>query len=159
MEKEEQPKKAKPAKTKINVYNRKASFEFNLLDEFDAGIVLLGSEIKSIRKGHATISDAYGYVNNGQVIIKNMHISPLQDAAVPHEPLRERALLLTKKEIRKIETEIKTSGITIIVEHLYEKKGMAKLKIRLAKGKKLYDKRDSIKAKDIKRDTDREMNY
>lgn len=155
----EQEKKPKKGKTKINVYNRKASFEFELLDEFDAGIVLLGSEIKSMREGNANIADAYCYLHNNQIIVKNMHISALNNAAVPHEPLRERVLLLTKKEIRKIANEVKVSGITIVIEHLYEKKGMAKLKIRLAKGKKLYDKRESIKAKDIKRDTDREINY
>jgi len=158
VETEKKPKKPK-YRPKINVENRKASYEYQLMDEFEAGMVLLGSEIKSIRKGNANISDAYCYLNNGQIIIKNMHISALQDAAVPHEPLRDRVLLLTKKEIKKIESKVKVSGISLIPTLLYEKKGMAKIKIRLAKGKKLYDKRESIKAKDIKRDTDREINY
>lgn len=159
METENKPKKPRKNRPKISVQNKKASYEFQLMDEFDAGLVLLGSEIKSIRLGNVNISDAYCYLNNGQIIIKNMHISPLQDAAVPHEPLRDRVLLLTKKEINKIESKIKTSGISLVPTFLYEKNGMAKIKIRLAKGKKLYDKRESIKAKDIKRDTDRETNY
>jgi len=148
-EKQKKPKKEK--KEQFSFFNRKASFEYALGDEFDAGIVLVGSEIKSIRNKNVNITDAYCYVNNGQVIIKNMHISPLKDAAVQHEPTRDRILLLTKKEIRKIEGEVKTSGITIIPTLLYEKKGLAKLKIRIAKGKKLYDKRESIKKKDLDR--------
>lgn len=151
-------KEEKKRKIGFHVVNRKASYEYELGDEFDCGIVLLGSEIKSIRKGDVNISDAYCYINNGQIIIKNMHISQLQDAAVQHDPIRDRPLLITKKEFKKIEAEVKTSGITLVPTLLYNKKGLAKLKIRLAKGKKLYDKRESIKKKDAERDTDRELN-
>ena len=156
MEPTEKPKKAKEPKKKINVYNRKASFEFELLDEFDAGIVLLGSEIKSMRDGRVSIAEAYCYLHDGKVIVKNMHIAQLKNAAVQHDPLRERCLLLKKKEVRKLQNEVKDSGITIVIEHLYEKKGLAKVKIRLARGKKLFDKRESIKKKDMERDLKRE---
>lgn len=157
MEPTEKPKKAKEPKKKINVYNRKASYEFELLEEFDAGIVLLGSEIKSIRDGRVSIDDAYCYLHDGKVMVKNMHIAQLKNAAVQHDPLRERCLLLKKSEVRKITNEVKNTGITIVIEHLYEKKGLAKVKIRLAKGKKLYDKRESIKKKDLERDLKREV--
>jgi SsrA-binding protein len=144
-------------KTKdISINNRKASFEFQLLDEFFAGIVLFGSEVKSIRAGNVSITEAYCYVNGGEVFIKNMHIQELKNAPVQHEPLRERKLLLTKKEINVIEAELKNQGLTLIATHMYNKKGLIKLKLCLAKGKKLYDKRESIKAKDIERDLKRE---
>jgi SsrA-binding protein len=141
---------------KISVNNRKASFEFELLEEFEAGIVLLGSEVKSIRAGNVSITEAYCYVNKSEVFIKNMHIQELKNSVTQHEPLRERKLLLTKKEIFKIETQLKNKGLTLVPTYLYNKKGLIKLKIRLAKGKKLYDKRESIKAKDIERDLKRQ---
>lgn len=141
---------------KISVNNRKASFEYELLDEFDAGIVLLGSEVKSIRQGQISISEAYCYINKGEVFVKNMHIPELKNSVAPHEPLRERKLLLTKKEIAKIELKLKNKGLTLVPTFMYNKKGLIKLKIRLAKGKKLYDKRESIKQKDIERDLKRQ---
>jgi SsrA-binding protein len=141
---------------KISIKNRKASFEFELLDEFDAGIVLLGSEVKSIRKGNVSITEAFCYINKGEVFIKNMHIQELKDAVNPHEPLRERKLLLTKKEISKIELKLKNKGLTLVPTYMYNKKGLIKLKISLAKGKKLYDKRESIKQKDVERDLKRQ---
>ena len=140
----------------ISIKNRKASFEFELLDDFEVGIVLLGSEVKSIRAGNVSITEAYCYVNKGEVFIKNMHIQELKNAPVQHEPLRERKLLLTKKEIYKIETQLKNKGLTLVPTYLYNKKGLIKLKLRLAKGKKLYDKRESIKAKDVERDLKRQ---
>jgi SsrA-binding protein len=140
----------------ISIKNRKASFEFELLDEFEVGIVLLGTEVKSIRAGNVSISEAYCYVNRGEVFIKNMHIQELKNAPVQHEPLRERKLLLTKKEINKIEIQLKNKGLTLVPTYLYNKKGLLKLKLRLAKGKKLYDKRESIKAKDVERDLKRQ---
>lgn len=145
----------KPAKH-VHITNKKASYEFHLMDEFDAGIVLFGSEIKSIRLGNANISAAYCYLNDKKLLIKNMHISELKNSVNTHDPLRERALLITKKEYRKIENNLKTSGITLVPTLLYtNKNGLAKIKIYLAKGKKLYDKRESIKAKDIQRDVQR----
>lgn len=143
--------------SKISVKNRKASYEYELLEEFDAGIKLVGSEIKSIRQGNVTISDAYCYVSNGEVFIKNMHISELKNAAIQHEPLRDRKLLLTKKEINKIIIKLKNKGLTLVPTYLYgNKRGLAKIKISLAKGKKLFDKRESIKKNDIERDLKRQ---
>jgi len=149
--------KEKKGTTKISVQNRKASFEYELLEEFDAGIMLFGSEIKSIRAGNASISESYCYVNNGEVFIKGMHIQNLKDAAVPHDPIRDRKLLLTKKEINKIIIELKNKGLTLIPTYLHNKKGLAKVKIRIAKGKKLYDKRESIKRRDIDKNMKREL--
>ena len=104
----------KKGTTKISVQNRKASFEYELLEEFDAGIMLFGSEIKSIRAGNASISESYCYINNGEVFIKGMHIQNLKDAAVPHDPIRDRKLLLTKKEINKIIIELKNNGLSAL---------------------------------------------
>ncbi len=151
-------KEKKIKTTKISVQNRKASFEYELLEEFDAGIMLFGSEIKSIRAGNVSISEAYCYINNGEVFIRGMHIQSLTDAAVPHDPIRERKLLLTKKEINKIIVELRNKGLTLIPTYLHNKKGLAKLKINIAKGKKLFDKRESIKKKDVERDLKREEN-
>lgn len=149
--------KEKKATTKISVQNRKASFEYELLESFDAGIMLFGSEIKSIRAGNVSISESYCYVNNGEVFIKGMHIQTLKDSVNPHDPVKDRKLLLTKKEINKIILELKNKGLTLVPTYLYNKKGLAKLKISIAKGKKNYDKRESIKKKDIERDTKREI--
>lgn len=143
---------------RISVKNRKASFEFKLLDEFECGIVLVGSEVKSIRQNGASINSAYCYVNNNEIFIKNMHISELKNSATQHEPLRERKLLLTKKEINKIATKLKNKGLTLIPTYLYNKKGLIKININLARGKKLYDKSMSIKTKDLERDKNRELN-
>jgi SsrA-binding protein len=142
----------------ISVQNRKASFEYHFLETFEAGIVLLGTEIKSIRQGGTNISDAYCYCSNNEVFIKNMHISPLKNAGEnQHDPLRIRKLLLTKKEIRKIIENLKNQGLTVIPVSLFtNKRGLVKIKVAIAKGKKLYDKRDSIKKKDIERDLKRE---
>jgi SsrA-binding protein len=146
-------------KRKINIKNRKASFEYEFLDNiFESGVILHGSEIKSIRQNGASINEAYCYVNNNEIFIKNMYISELKNAAKQHEPSRERKLLLTKKEINKIIIELKNKGITLIPICLYNKKGLVKINITLAKGKKNYDKRSSIRETDKKRDSDRELN-
>lgn len=143
----------------INVVNRKASFEYSFLEKFEAGIVLTGTEIKSIRENSANISDAYCYIKGGEIFVKNMHISMLKNAGdMQHEPLRERKLLLTKKEIRKIENELKNQGITMILVSLFTNKtGLVKMNVALAKGKKLFDKRNNIKEKQIIRDIAREL--
>lgn len=143
----------------INIYNRKASYEYSFVEEFSTGVVLLGTEIKAIRQTGANISAAYCYIKSGEMWIKNMHISTLKNGGDnQHDPLRERKILLTKKEIRKIENELKNQGLTVVLISLYENnRGLIKLNIALAKGKKLHDKRDSIKAKDNKRDLDRSL--
>jgi len=141
----------------VNIKNRKAKFEFHLQDNYVAGIVLLGSEIKSIRLSKVNMQDAYCLVENQQVWIVNLHISAYNNAGfVTHEPLRRRKLLLNKKEIQKIDKKLKEKGLTLVPTRLFtNNKGLAKIEIALGKGKKLFDKRNDIKQKDIKRDIDR----
>jgi SsrA-binding protein len=143
----------------INIRNKRASFEFHLLDKFTAGIVLSGTEIKSIRLGKASISEAYCYLVNQEIWVKNMDISEYaQGNRFNHLSKRERKLLLNKKEIKKIEGKLTDKGITLIPLHLYiSESGYAKLEISLAKGKKLYDKRESLKLKDTQRDLQRKL--
>ena len=143
----------------VDIQNRKASFEYHFLDTIEAGIVLFGTEVKSIRQNGASISEAYCYISKREMFIKNMHISMLKNIDDnQHDPLRERKLLLSKKEITKLENELKNQGLTVVPVSLYtNKRGLVKIKIALAKGKKLFDKRESIKSKDIKRETDRAL--
>ncbi|MGR3810865.1 SsrA-binding protein SmpB [Jiulongibacter sp. NS-SX5] len=143
----------------IEIKNRKASFEYHFIDTYTAGVVLKGTEIKSIRMGKVNISDAYCYFTNGELFIKNLNISPYDYGThYNHDPLRERKLLLEKKELRKLEAKMKDVGLTIIPTRIYvNEKGLAKINIALAKGKKLYDKRESIKAKDIERQEKRQF--
>lgn len=143
----------------VDIQNRKASFEYHFLDTIEAGIVLFGTEVKSIRQNGASISEAYCYISKREMFIKNMHISMLKNVGDnQHDPLRERKLLLSKKEITKLENELKNQGLTVVPVSLYtNKRGLVKIKIALAKGKKLFDKRESIKSKDIKRETDRAL--
>lgn len=141
----------------INIKNRRASFEYSFLDTYVAGISLTGSEIKSIRQSKANIQDAYCYFNNGELFVKNMHIAPYEQGAYAnHTPLRERKLLLQKRELRKIESALEEKGLTLIPIRLFiNDKGLAKLQFAVAKGKKLYDKREDIKEKDVKRELSR----
>lgn len=156
MENKEKNKSVKKLLKNFEIKNRKASFEYSKIESYTAGIVLYGSEIKSIRQGNASISEAYCYVNNEEVFIKNMHISALPHAVTPHDPIRERKLLLNRKEINKIDNHLKNQGITLIPTVLYSKKGLAKLEIIVAKGNKMYEKRENIKKKDIERELKRE---
>ena len=138
----------------ISIKNRKAEFEYFLLTTYSAGIVLSGTEIKSIRAGKANITDAYCSFENGELWVHNMHISEYANGSYNnHEPKRDRKLLLTAKEIKKLTTKLNERGMTIIPTLLWiNEKGYAKLDIALARGKKMYDKRESIKAKDNKRE-------
>ncbi|WP_247235838.1 SsrA-binding protein SmpB [Telluribacter sp. SYSU D00476] len=142
---------------KVNIENRRASFEYFFLETFSAGMMLTGTEIKSIRQGKANLQDAYCLFMGEELFIRNMHISPYTEGThYNHEPLRDRKLLLTKRELRRLNDKLKDQGLTIIPVRLYTSdRGLAKLEVALAKGKKLYDKRESIKEKDIKRETDR----
>ena len=137
----------------IEIKNRKASFEYFFIDTFTAGIVLKGTEMKSIRMGKASISEAYCLFMNGELFIRNMNISVYElGTHYNHEPLIDRKLLLNRKELRKLEEKLKDVGLTIIPFRLFiSDSGLAKLDIALAKGKKLYDKRDSIKNRDADR--------
>src|SRR6056297_3077328 len=141
----------------INIKNKKASFEYEFIETFVAGIKLTGTEIKSIRQGKASIAEAYCYFDRGELWVKSMHIAEYAFGnRFNHEMKRERKLLLNKKELRKLQRKIKEKGLTIIPTRLFvNDRGWAKMKIALAKGKKVYDKRQSIKEKDMKRDMER----
>lgn len=139
--------------TQISIRNRKAEFEYFLLTKYTAGIVLTGTEIKSIRAGKASFSDTYCGFVNGELWLHNLHISEyLAGSYNNHEPKRERKLLLTKRELRKIQSKLNERGTTVVPTLLFvDERGYAKLEIALAKGKKMYDKRESIKEKDNRR--------
>ena len=141
----------------INIKNRKASHEYEFIDKFVAWIVLTGTEIKSIRNSQVTMSDAHCVFIENELWIKNLHISEYSNGGyVNHEPKRERKLLLNRQELEKINGKVTTKGMTIIPTRLFvNDKGRAKLEIAVAKGKKLFDKRESLKDKDNKRDLDR----
>lgn len=137
----------------ISIKNRKAEFEYYLLHSFTAGIVLCGTEIKSIRAGKANITDSYCAFENGELWVYNMHVSEYSHGSYNnHEPKRDRKLLLTHKELKKLMSKLNERGMTIIPTRLWiNENGYAKLDIALARGKKMYDKRESIKEKDNRR--------
>ena len=140
---------------KVNIKNRKASFEYQFIDKFVAGIMLVGTEIKSIRNNKANISDAHCIFADNELYVKNLHISEYENGYRNHEPKRDRKLLLNRQELNRILKKVKEKGNSIIPIRLFiNDKGKAKLEIVLAKGKKIYDKRQSIKEKDQKRDVD-----
>lgn len=141
----------------INIKNKRAKFEYHILETFVAGIVLGGTEIKSIRNGKASILESYCVVERGEVFIRNMHIAEYGNASFyQHKPKADRKLLLKKREIQKIEKGLATKGYTVISLRLFmSDKGLAKMEIALAQGKKLYDKRQDLKEKDDKRAMDR----
>lgn len=145
----------------INIKNKRASFDFEFIDTFTAGIVLTGTEIKSIRLGKASLVDTFCYFNHGELWVKNMNISQYSYGSYNnHVERRERKLLLNKKELRNLEAETKAPGFTIVPVKLFiNEKGLAKLVIALARGKKEYDKRQSIKDKEDRREMDRAMKY
>src|SRR5215813_8603814 len=140
----------------INIKNKRAFFEYEFLEKFIAGIMLTGTEIKSIRNGKANLSDAYCFFSRNELWVKNMNISVYEKGThYNHEPLRQRKLLLNKKELTKLQTKIKERGLTIVPLRIFiSERGLAKLEIALAKGKKIHDKRDTIKERDARRDFD-----
>lgn len=140
--------------------NRKAYFEYNILEKNTAGIQLQGSEVKSIRGGKVSITEAYCYILDGEIFIKGMHIAEYTEGGkhYNHKPLRDKKLLMKKKEIAKLDKSLGEKGLTIVpLEVIITDTGLIKLEIGLAKGKHLYDKRQSIKKKDIKRDMERTL--
>ena len=143
---------------KVVATNRKANFEYFLLDKFEAGLALQGSEIKSIRAGQMSIQESYVEIENGkQAFLVEAHIAPYEQAnRFNHEPRRKRRLLLHKKEIRKLWDNVRTKGMTIVPTRVYLKNGRAKIEIALAKGKKAYDKRAAIAKRDQARELERE---
>lgn len=146
---------------KINIKNRKAKFEYEFLETFTAGIQLTGTEIKSIRAGKANIADGYCFFNNDELFVKNVFIAEYEQGTYNnHEPRRVRKLLLNRSELDKLIKKKKDVGLTIIPVSLFiNNKGFAKLEIALAKGKKLHDKRETLKAKDTKREMDRAKKF
>jgi SsrA-binding protein len=141
----------------INIKNKKAWFEFFLLENFTAGIQLTGTEIKSLREGKASLADAYCLFVGEELFVKSLHISEYTFGTYNnHDPKRDRKLLLNKRELRKLLNKTKEKGLTIIPTLLFiNEKGLAKLDISIAKGKKLYDKRETLKTKDTQREMDR----
>jgi SsrA-binding protein len=145
---------------KIVSRNRKANFEYFLLEKYEAGISLVGSEIKSIREGQLSLGEAYVRIDNGKdAWLVNAHIAPYEMAnRNNHDPLRPRRLLLHRKEIRGIWNAVRQKGVTVIPVQVYLKDGLAKVEIALAKGKKMYDKRQDIAKRDAERDLNRKYN-
>lgn len=141
----------------VNIKNKKARFEYELMESYDAGIQLFGTEIKSIRMGKASITESFCQFKENELYIINMFIDEYDwGTYFNHKTRRDRKLLLKKNELKKLQRKTKETGLTIVATNLYiNDKGLAKLKIYLAKGKKLYDKRETIKGKDLKRDLER----
>jgi SsrA-binding protein len=141
----------------ISIRNRKATYEYELIERFVAGIMLVGTEIKSVRNGKVNLTDSYAQFINGEMYVKNLHIAEYEMGTCNnHIAKRDRKLLLNKKELLKLDKKVKESGLTIICTKLFvNSKGLAKLEIALARGKKTYDKRESLKLKDSKREMDR----
>jgi len=141
----------------INIKNRRATYEYELLDKYIAGMVLKGTEIKSIKEGKVNLQDGYCYANDGELFVKGIHITPYaQGTHYNHEPTRERKLLLKKSEIRKLTSRMEEKGLTLIPIRLFvNERGIAKLEIALARGKKLHDKRQSLREKEAQRELSR----
>lgn len=144
---------------KIVSDNRQARFLFEILETYEAGIELLGTEVKSIRAGKVNLRDGFARIRNGEVLLMNVHISPHQTASqiFNHDPRRSRKLLLHRKEIRKLIGQVEQKGLTLVPLKMYLKDGWVKVSIGLARGKKLYDKREDLKQKQDKREMERAM--
>lgn len=145
----------------MEIQNRKVNFDYEIIDTYETGIVLTGTEIKSIRQGKANLKDSYAIIKNGEIFLLNMHISAYEQGnRFNHEETRTRKLLMHKKEILKLRDKIEINGFTLVPIKLYFKGNKAKILIGLAKGKKNYDKRESIKKKDMERQVAKDLkNY
>ena len=143
----------------VEIVNRKATHLYHFVQSIEAGVMLKSTEIKSIREGKAALSDSFCYFKRNELYVRNLHISEYSEASFKnHEPTRERKLLLNKHELNKLIKKMVDKGLTIVPTKLFiNEKGYAKLEIALAKGKKLYDKRDDIKKKDIEREMNRKF--
>ncbi len=143
----------------VNIENRRARFDYQFLETYTAGLVLKGTEIKSIREGKAGLADSYCFFKNDELYVRNFHITEYADASFyNHEPLRERKLLLNRQELNKLLKKVKDQGLTLVPIKLFiNEKGFAKMNIALAKGKKAFDKRDDIKKKDLEREMNRKF--
>src|ERR1041384_3292283 len=133
--------------------NKRARYDYHILETWEAGIVLTGTEVKSLRDGKANISDAYGVINEGEAFLLNLHIAPYESRGYAnHEPTRTRKLLLHRKEIRRLIGAVERQGLTLVPLELYFKNGVAKVALAMAKGKKLHDKRETSRARDAERE-------
>jgi SsrA-binding protein len=143
----------------MEIRNRSAFYEYQIDDKYDAGMILTGTEVKSLRSGKASFNDSYCLFQQNELYVRSLHISEYEMGThANHDPLRERKLLLNKKELKKMQTKIKEKGYTVIPLRIYfSESGKAKIQIGLAKGKKLHDKRESIKQKDTEREMRRYM--
>jgi len=140
------------------IKNRKARHDYHVDDTFEAGLVLRGTEVKSLRDGKASFTDSFAYIKNGEVWLRDFYIKPYEHGSYNnHDPRRERKLLLNKREIRELEKATAQKGFTLVPLKLYFKKGYAKILLGVAKGKKKYDKRESLKEKDTRRELDRKV--
>ena len=146
----------KPVKRSVSIQNRKARFEFQIDKTWEAGLVLQGTEVKSLRAGNASFTDSFAYMKDGELWLKDLYIKEFEQGSYNnHDTRRIRKLLLNRAELEKIDRALKEKGYTIVPLALYFKKGKAKIEIGLAKGKKLYDKRATIAERDVKRELDR----
>ena len=145
----------------VEIKNKRAKFDYEWLDTYTAGLQLVGTEVKSIRMGKASIAEAYCYMSEGEMFIKGMNVTEWSHGTIfNHDPIRERKLLLSKRELDKIDKALKDQGTTVVPTKLFiSEKGWIKLNIAVAKGKKNYDKRQSLKEKDAKRDLARLKSY
>ena len=142
----------------MEILNRKARYDYEILEKYEAGIVLTGTEIKSIRKGNANLKDSYAVIKNGEVFLLNMHVSEYKEGNIfNHEETRTRKLLLNKNEIKKINDKITIKGLALVPVKLYFVNGKLKLELAVARGKHTYDKKETIKQRDIDRDMKKSM--
>ncbi len=145
-------RKSEPAGIKIIAKNKKARHEYEIFDTWEAGLVLMGTEVKALRNGRVNLGDSYGEIREGEAWICKMHIGPYEMGnRENHEPFRRRKLLLTRREIRKIRPKVEEQGLTLVPLKIYFKKGLVKIQIGLARGKKLHDKRDAKAKQDVQR--------
>jgi SsrA-binding protein len=143
-------------KIKVITTNRKANFEYEIINKYEAGIVITGTEVKSLREGKVNLQESYGRIIKDEVWIVNSHINEYKYGNINnHEPTRNRKLLLNKREIRKIKQQLQEKGLTLVPLKIYFKGSLVKVEIGIARGKKLYDKRESIKKRDIERNLSR----
>lgn len=144
----------------MEIHNRQARYNYEIMETFEVGIVLKGTEIKSIRNGKANLKDSYAIIKHGEVFLLNMHISPYEQGNIfNHSETRTRKLLMHKKEIIKLNNKLSLEGYSLVPLKLYFKNGKAKIELGLAKGKKLYDKRETIKKRDIEREIKKNMKF
>jgi SsrA-binding protein len=148
---------AKAARDRVAIANRRARHEYFILDTYECGIVLVGSEVKSIRDGRANLGDAYARVEAGEVWLYGMHVSPYPFARIGHDPTRRRKLLLHRAEIDRLVGKLNEPGLTLVPLKVYFKDGMAKVELAVARGKRQWDKRQAMAERDAKREADRAM--